>query len=34
MATKLDAEWGQDATHPGMRVMMSFDRQQNPKSAG
>lgn len=25
MATKLDADWGQDETHPGMRVVMTFD---------
>ena len=26
MATKLNAEWGQDAAHSGMRVTFSFDR--------
>jgi two-component sensor histidine kinase len=34
MATKLNAEWGQDEKHPGMRVTMAFDRQQNPTTAG
>jgi two-component sensor histidine kinase len=34
MATKLDAQWGQDDTHGGMRVTMSFDRQPQTRSAG
>ena len=29
MATKLDAEWGQDETHPGMRVTVAFDGHKN-----
>ncbi len=27
MATKLGADWGQDETHPGMRITLAFDRQ-------
>jgi hypothetical protein len=34
MATKLNAEWGQDEKHPGMRVTMAFDRQQHPTIPG
>jgi two-component sensor histidine kinase len=34
MATKLNAEWGQDEKHHGMRVTMAFDRQQNPTIPG
>ncbi|MBV9075991.1 MAG: response regulator [Methylobacteriaceae bacterium] len=29
MATKLNAEWGQDETHTGMRVVLSFDLEPN-----
>jgi two-component sensor histidine kinase len=30
MATKLGAEWGQDESHEGMRVTMTFDGQPKP----
>ena len=30
MATKLNAEWGEDDSHPGMRVTLSFDRTLRP----
>jgi two-component sensor histidine kinase len=35
MATKLNAEWGQDDTHPGMRVTLQFEGySRGPGSAG
>jgi two-component sensor histidine kinase len=33
MATKLNAEWGQDEAHQGMRVTLAFDRHQRPAVA-
>jgi two-component sensor histidine kinase len=30
MATKLNAEWGEDESHAGMRVTLSFDRSLRP----
>jgi hypothetical protein len=31
MATKLDAEWGQDETHQGMRVTFGFSGHSKPR---
>jgi hypothetical protein len=30
MATKLNAQWGEDENHAGMRVTLSFDRSLRP----
>ena len=32
MATKLGAEWGQDESHAGMRVTLTFDRMTTPRT--
>ncbi len=33
MATKLEAKWGQDETHPGMRVFLGFDGHSRPRQS-
>ena len=34
MATKLDAEWGRDESHSGMRIRLAFLRSNHPQTAG